>query len=328
MVSITVIIPARNAAAFIQEAVESLQNQTFSNWEAIIINDGSDDETGHLADIINEAESRVHVVHKPISQGLSAARNTGLELAQGEFIQFLDADDKLLPHKLETQLAYLAAHPACDMVCGSGQYFDTHGPVPTEYPPPLGSALATLLTRNYILVNAALTRKSAIENVGLFKEASSTRLPVYGCEDWDFWLRIAINGGQIHWLDSTLVHNRWHQANMSKETLLMQRSYVWVLEEAERNRPLLSNWHQALLTSQLFCRRALYVLALFESGDSEEAKQEAKICAEQSAGMAKAFFLTQSTFGQPPIGEPMQQWAWSLIPRLTRRLGRIATAQL
>ncbi|MBT6491109.1 MAG: hypothetical protein HOK97_15165, partial [Deltaproteobacteria bacterium] len=94
------------------------------------------------------------------------------------------------------------------------------------------------------------------------------------------------------------------------------------------NRPLLSNWHQALLTSQLFCRRALYVLALFESGDSEEAKQEAKICAEQSAGMAKAFFLTQSTFGQPPIGEPMQQWAWSLIPRLTRRLGRIATAQL
>ena len=328
MARITVIIPALNAAPFIREALVSLQDQTFSDWEAIIINDGSDDETGSIADAMAQDDERISVIHHAISQGLSAARNTGLWMAQGEFIQFLDADDKLLPHKLATQLDYLETHPTCDMVCGPGQYFDAHGAVPTEYPPPAGSALATLLTRNYILVNAALTRQSAIEKIGGFKESSSTRLPVYGCEDWDFWLRMAMSGCQIDWTETPLVHNRWHQTNMSKATLLMQRSYVWVLEEAERSSALLSHTHRALLTSQIFCRRALYILALFESGDPEQAKREAKLCANKSAGLARAFFFTLSTLGEPLGAKQLQRWAWSIIPRLTRRLGRMATAQL
>lgn len=101
---VTVIIPCYQQGHFLHDAVSSLQTQTYTNWEAIIVNDGSSDETASVARFLCDADSRVRYLEKH-NGGLSSARNAGLALANGNWIQFLDADDLLLPQKFEKQVA-------------------------------------------------------------------------------------------------------------------------------------------------------------------------------------------------------------------------------
>ena len=89
---ITVILPAFNAAQFLARAIESVQEQSFADWELLIINDGSTDETLNIASAFEKQDNRIRVISQD-NRGLSGARNTGLESTRGNFIQFLDADD-------------------------------------------------------------------------------------------------------------------------------------------------------------------------------------------------------------------------------------------
>lgn len=103
---ISVIIPCYNQAAFLPKAISSLQAQTFEDWECIIINDGSTDNTAEVAANIALRDTRIRLIQK-INGGSASARDAGIQAAQGEFIQFLDADDTLFPEKLEKQIAVM-----------------------------------------------------------------------------------------------------------------------------------------------------------------------------------------------------------------------------
>ena len=105
---ISVTIPTYNAESTILETVESFQNQTFSDWELIVINDGSKDKTLELLQSIEDERIKIFSYE---NAGLAAARNRGIYHATGEFIAFLDADDMWTPDKLELQLAALQQHP-------------------------------------------------------------------------------------------------------------------------------------------------------------------------------------------------------------------------
>ncbi len=114
---VSIMMPAYNAEQFLAEAMESVLAQTYSNWELLVVNDGSTDDTAVIA--AQFTDPRIQLIHKE-NGGESSARNMALEHSQGAFIAYLDADDAWLPHHLETLAGYLQAHPERDAVYADG----------------------------------------------------------------------------------------------------------------------------------------------------------------------------------------------------------------
>ncbi|MFB2881907.1 glycosyltransferase [Floridanema aerugineum] len=183
---ISVIIPVYNGEKTIQETVESVLNQTFKDWELIIINDGSQDAT---LDIVSRIEDpRIKVFSYP-NAGLATSRNRGIDRASGEFISFLDADDLWTADKLELQLKALqensqaaVAYSWTDLIDESSKFIR-----PSSHITANGDVYARLLLVNF-LENGSnpLICKQALTEVGGFDESLS------GAADWDLWLRLAV----------------------------------------------------------------------------------------------------------------------------------------
>lgn len=139
--AISIIIPAFNAAATLHRTVTSLAIQTSPEWEAVIVDDGSNDETVVIAEQLAAADPRIRVVSKP-NQGASAARNTGAQLAQGKWLLFLDADDQIAASYIAQMMAMAEVNPSLDVVyCGwvrvapDGSWsHEKHAPAPADLP--------------------------------------------------------------------------------------------------------------------------------------------------------------------------------------------------
>lgn len=181
---ISVIIPAYNAEQTLLETIKSVQKQTFSDFEIIVINDGSTDRTLQL---LQSVEDKRLKVFSSENNGVSVARNRGISQANGEFITFIDADDLWTDDKLELQLAALKQHPEAGVAYSWTYNMSEKGELfhPVE---PLfnGNIYAELLVWNFISNGSnVLIRRQAIETVGDFN-------PIFSyCADWDFYLRLA-----------------------------------------------------------------------------------------------------------------------------------------
>jgi glycosyltransferase involved in cell wall biosynthesis len=187
MPEISIIIPAYNAEKTIVETLASVQAQTFSDWEAIVIDDGSTDNTLNL--LKAQKDPRIRVFSCP-NAGVAAARNRGLAEVTGDFVAFLDADDLWTPDKLELQRAALQANPEAG-VAYSWNYYqyenldDSYAETSNRFE---GNVYADLLIKNFIQNGSnPLVRKEAIASVGLFDST------LIGCEDWDYYLQLAKN---------------------------------------------------------------------------------------------------------------------------------------
>src|SRR5918998_6058271 len=183
---VSVVIPCYNQAHFLGEAIESVLAQSYPNFEIIVVDDGSTDDTSEVAG----SYPKVRLVRQE-NQGLSGARNAGLARSEGEYVVFLDADDRLLPEALETGLEYLDAHPECAFVHGHYRYITVDG-LPlynSERPQPVIAEdrhYAELLHNNYIAMLATVMyRRAVFESVGGFDTSLSA------CEDYELYLRIA-----------------------------------------------------------------------------------------------------------------------------------------
>lgn len=120
---VSVIIPAYNVAGYLEDAVDSVQRQTYPNLEILIVNDGSQDDSGEIADRIAASDKRVRVIHKA-NGGLGAARNTGLSNTSGKYVTFVDSDDQLPPRAIETLLASLE-RTGSDFAIGAMERFNS-----------------------------------------------------------------------------------------------------------------------------------------------------------------------------------------------------------
>lgn len=128
---VSIVIPVYNGGDFLEQTVQSVISQLFADFELLIVNDGSTDGTAKIARELQNSDRRIYYYEKPNS-GVSAARNFGLEKAQGEFVVFLDADDILLPDFLQSRIAFLLRNPQAG-VCGSGvRLIDEHGLLKSE----------------------------------------------------------------------------------------------------------------------------------------------------------------------------------------------------
>lgn len=129
---ISVIVPVYRVEKFLQRAVESMRRQTFSAWEMILVDDGSPDQCGELCECYAACDSRIRAVHQE-NQGVSAARNTGLDLARGNFVYFLDPDDYLLPETLQTLYETMRERQA-DIVMAGHDRIEIDGRIHRDYP--------------------------------------------------------------------------------------------------------------------------------------------------------------------------------------------------
>ncbi|MCI0390249.1 MAG: glycosyltransferase family 2 protein [Acidobacteria bacterium] len=114
---VSVILPTYNRADTIQRAIESIRNQTLQDWELLVVDDGSTDNTAELVTECYAGEPRVKIIRQE-NQGVSGARNIGLRVSAGEYLAFIDSDDEFLPHHLELESAFLEAHPGENIVLG------------------------------------------------------------------------------------------------------------------------------------------------------------------------------------------------------------------
>jgi glycosyltransferase involved in cell wall biosynthesis/SAM-dependent methyltransferase len=180
---VSVVIPCYNQSRFLAEAVQSALTQTHSRTEVIVVDDGSTDDSYSVA----VAFPTVRVLRQG-NMGLAAARNAGLKASSGDFVVFLDADDRLLPQAAETGLAHLLAHPDWAFVSGEHRYIDTAGRVTDEWTRPAvtDSHYQRLLEGNYIgMCATVLYRRAAFDVCGLFNGRWR------GCEDYELYFRIA-----------------------------------------------------------------------------------------------------------------------------------------
>ncbi|WP_210519764.1 glycosyltransferase family 2 protein [Hymenobacter terricola] len=200
---VSIIIPCYNYGWLLAETLDSVLAQTYAEWECFVVDDGSVDNTRAVAEFYQSRDARFRYLYQA-NAGMSAARNMALCLAQGEFIQFLDADDLLAPHKLAVQVAYLRKHPAVDVVYGDVRYFRHDAPAvlsrsfDMQDVPQLhhleGSGLPVIesfVRQNEIVTNAPLLRARLIELAGPFTEG------LRSMEDWEFWLRCAMQGARF-----------------------------------------------------------------------------------------------------------------------------------
>jgi glycosyltransferase involved in cell wall biosynthesis len=177
----SVVIPARNAAAHLREAITSVHRQSTPPTEVVVVDDGSSDDTARIA-----TEHGARVVRLPTSMGPSHARNRGIAEAQGDLIAFLDADDVWLPGHLEASVALLNECPA-GLCFAPVRVFGT---VNTLVVPPCESGRAmdmteALLEENFIVQSSVVVRRNVLPAVGAYDE--SLRL----AEDYDLWLRLS-----------------------------------------------------------------------------------------------------------------------------------------
>lgn len=182
---ISVLIPAYNAAATIGATLDSLRAQTLTNWEAIVIDDGSTDDTAGAIAALHDP--RIRVFRYP-NAGQAESRNRALQWARGEFIAFLDADDWWTPDKLADQLAALEGDRAAAVAYSWTDYVSDRNERlhPGFHSGPSGDVYQALLLNNFIENGSnPLVRRAAIEAVGGFRDRF---IPA---EDWDCWLRLA-----------------------------------------------------------------------------------------------------------------------------------------
>lgn len=249
---ISIVMPAYNGERTILETLNSLQEQTFSDFEIIVINDGSTDST---LEILNNFKDPRLKIFSYENGGLTVARNRGLSHSSGEFITLLDQDDLWTPDKLELQLAALQQNPeagvAYSWTCFMGankEWFYSGNHVNFE-----GNVFADLLIDNF-LDNGSnpLMRRKAIESVGEFD-------PVVGpCDDWDYWLRLASQYPFVL-VPKEQIFYRQSSTSLTSKAEVINDASVLVLEKAFQSAPQEFQY----LRNQCFSNIHLYTVDLY-----------------------------------------------------------------
>jgi glycosyltransferase involved in cell wall biosynthesis len=240
---ISIIVPCYNYGRFLAESLESVRRQSLRDWECIVVDDGSTDDTETVARSYVSNDGRFAYLRQK-NRGLSAARNAGLREARGEYAQLLDADDLLESEKLKEHAAFLDQHEGYALVYGPMRFFRVRGGSKVLARGRNGvdidwmkmwtntddQMLASLIEGNQFPVSAAVFRRAIVDEIGYFDEALRSH------EDWEFWLRWAFAGKRFFGLDApgtkTLI--REHGSSLTREAVTMVETRLAVRERMEK----------------------------------------------------------------------------------------------
>jgi glycosyltransferase involved in cell wall biosynthesis len=222
--SISVIIPIYNAAGFLADALRSVHAQAYQPLEIILVDDGS---TDHIDDVLPSLGPGIVFLRQP-NRGPAAARNLGIQSAKGDFLAFLDADDRWPDCKLKIQSDYLKQHPDVSIVLGYVRYILLEGSTRLEH-----WFVEEYGDISHVHLGSGLYRRNAFEQIGVFDE----NMPQG--EDLDWFMRVRESTISMVVLpDVTLLYHR-HTANMTRDTGASQRGVLTTIRKSlERRRKL------------------------------------------------------------------------------------------
>jgi glycosyltransferase involved in cell wall biosynthesis len=268
---VSVIIPVFNASGHVVSALRSVFAQTFTDYEVILINDGSSD-SGLLERAIQPYFSRI-IYLKQENRGPSAARNLGIREAHGEWLAFLDSDDAWLPHYLAEQFRFLQCNPSLDMVyCDATLRGDTgaagktfmqlcqsSGPVTFE---------SLLVEQTQPITSGTVIRRRSVTDAGLFDEEISCS------EDHDLWLRVAYTGGKISYQRQALLLRNLRRGSQGSTPGRLFTGEIQSLKKLDKTLDLASSARTLLAARLRTIQAALAVIGGREfllAGDSKRA---------------------------------------------------------
>ena len=237
MPKVSVVTRTYNYGHFLGEAIQSVLDQTFQDYELIVVDDGSTDDTKQV--VSGFSDHRIKYIHQE-NRGVSAAYNTGISAASGEYLAFLDADDIWLPRKLEVQVRAMESSPQAGLVYSDVYYFDSKTGAITESllqtlngPPPRGSVLERHVDEFFAHPSTWLVRRCVFDRVGMFDETQRSS------EDEDMLFRIA-SFFEFEVVPMPLTMARTHAEQESKKTEVHVTYFLQYLKKIEHS-PLLND---------------------------------------------------------------------------------------
>jgi glycosyltransferase involved in cell wall biosynthesis len=253
---VSIVIPAYNVAPYIAETLDSVFAQTYTNYEIIVVNDGSPD-TEEFEQAIAPYLNRIRYL-KQENLGASVARNAGVKAARGEFIAFLDADDLWLPNYLDAQMKFIRARGA-DLVCADATMF---GALETE-----GQSYMTVLmndapasddvsflqlvdARRCLITSGIVARRERLLEVGLFDPGLRT------AQDFDMWLRLALSGAHLSYQRQALLKYRCRSDGLTGDEINSHQRELRVFDKIENSYDLSATDREQVLQA-IRDRRAL-----------------------------------------------------------------------
>lgn len=237
---ITVIVPCYQQGHYLSEAVSSIQAQTYPHWEAIIVNDGSTDDTENIAKTLCAADCRIRYISKP-NGGLSSARNAGLARAKGSWVQFLDADDLILPQKFEKQIAAIQSISGSGCVITYCNYF--HGTHVMPYRRIEGCRVSHefLLSRPLLDMasrwefNFSIPIHTALFPAWLFNDNHvHFDETLSNHEDWDMWMQALPHVSKAILIPEELAIYRVSSFTMSRDRSSMWKGFIAAIEKQKK----------------------------------------------------------------------------------------------
>jgi glycosyltransferase involved in cell wall biosynthesis len=322
--SVTIVIPAFDAERYLALTLDSVRNQTLSDWETIVVNDGSTDATAEIAQRYSQLDGRIRFLNQN-NQGPAATRNNGLTGADTTrpLVLFLDADDLLEPNALEVLSDELAKFPEAPAVQGMARYISGEGedrsalgtfPQTRVAVRPDGKTFTldeqadtvrnTLVVKNCILsAGAVLIRKSALTVVGPWNPGFD------GVEDLDMWYRLA-GVHPIRYLPKVVLAYRVHGGSISRKREKMRRSAMrvrqeWLAHGNKEDRQLIRAGYRVIVRQGAQLRASIVLKAL----KARQWRTATRASPAAMAAIAKTFpgasdaFLFLQSLGKKPPGQ-------------------------
>ncbi|QDP42227.1 glycosyltransferase family 2 protein [Radiobacillus deserti] len=224
MVLVSIIMPAYNCETYIRDSIQSVLKQTYTNWELIIIDDGSMDGTISIIEEYSQVDDRVYFYNNERNQGVSATRNRGIELAKGEWIAFLDSDDLWDSLKLEKQLAYADKTGASFLFTGSAYIDENNRKYSGVFEVPRRVNYKSLLKQNVISCSSVLIKRDYIKQCKMENDETH--------EDYGAWIRILKMEQYAYGLNEPLLTYRIlknsKSGNKIKSLIMAYKTYRYV----------------------------------------------------------------------------------------------------
>lgn len=299
---VSVVIPAYNVARYISETLESVFGQTLTDYEVIVVNDGSLD-TEDFEQAIAPYLNRILYL-KQENGGASLARNTGLQAARGEFIAFLDADDLWLPAYLDQQMKFIRER-GCDLACADATFFGDPSSEGKRYMDTLMATAAAVDDVTFLqLVNAdrslitsgVVARREPMMEVGLFDKA------LRNAQDLDLWLRLSLSGSRLSYQRKVLLKYRCRPDGLTGDAINSHRRELRVFDKIEQSYDL-SPAERDEVSLVIKNRRALLE---FEMGKHHAARGDLK--------QARDSFQRSNRL-RPGVKKQIALWLTSFAPR-------------
>jgi glycosyltransferase involved in cell wall biosynthesis len=263
MAAVSIIIPTHNRALKTARAVMSVLYQRFTDYEIVVVDDGSTDDTER---VLQQFKDRIRYVAHRANRGVSAARNTGIAISKAPLIAFLDSDDYWLPGKLSAQMGFFEENPSA-MICQTEETWIRNGKRANprkRHLKPAGDVFEPSLALCLVSPSAVMLKRELLEKVGVFDE----NLPA--CEDYDLWLRIACRYPVYLIRQSLIVKEGGHPDQLSARFKGMDRFRIKSMVKLLQESPLSESQKKATL-KELSQKCRIYGTGCLKRGKKAEA---------------------------------------------------------